>query len=68
MMAAHKFGFFLVGHVHDEIISEEEENSEKFTYKKLAYLMTDYLRKTVDWLKDMPLGAAGYEGPVYKKD
>lgn len=68
MLAAHRFGFFLVGHVHDELISEEDENSTKFTFEKLRYLMSDYLVKTVDWLKDMPLGAAGYEGRVYKKD
>jgi hypothetical protein len=57
-MAAHKAGFFIVGHVHDEIISEEDENDPKFTFEYLQNLMSAYLVKTVDWLKTLPLGAA----------
>ena len=68
MMAAHKFGFFLVGHVHDELIAEQDEGDTKFTWEKLGWLMTEHLIKTVDWLKDMPLGAAGYVSKVYRKD
>jgi DNA polymerase len=68
MLAAHAAGFYLVGHVHDEIISEEDENDEEHSYERLRYLMSDYLVETVDWLKNMPLGAAGYEAKVYRKD
>lgn len=68
LMAAHKLGFYIVGHVHDEIISEEDENDTTFTWQKLGWCMTDYLRKTYDWMKDIPLGAAGYEAQIYRKD
>lgn len=68
LLMAHKMGFWLVGHVHDEIISEEDENDDTKTWQVLRDCMTVEIQKVYDWLKSMPLGAAGYEGPVYKKD
>lgn len=68
MLMAHKLGFFLVGHVHDEIISEEDENDDTKTWQVMRECMTTLIQEMFDWLKTMPLGAAGYEGPIYKKD
>ena len=68
MMAAHKAGFWLVGHVHDELISEEDEDDEVHTWQYLRYLMAPYLVETVGFLKTMPLNAAGYHARVYHKD
>ena len=61
-------GFFLIGHVHDENIAEEDEDDNYHTHERMTYLMTERLREKYDWLKDMPLGAAGYEATVYRKD
>lgn len=68
LKAAHAAGFTLIGHVHDEIISEEDLDDQEHTYEKLRYLMSEYLIRTVEWLSTMPLGAAGYEALVYRKD
>jgi DNA polymerase len=68
MLMAHKMGFYLVGHVHDEIISEEDEHDETKTWEVMRDCMTTHIQALFDWLKTMPLGAAGYEGPIYKKD
>ncbi len=68
MKAAHADGFYLVGHVHDELISEEDEDDDYHTWERLRYLMSDYLIEKYDWLRDVPLGAAGYAARVYRKD
>lgn len=68
MLMAHKMGFYIVGHVHDEIISEEDEDDEVHGVPLLRECMTKAIQKLHGWLQTMPLGAAGYEGPVYKKD
>lgn len=68
MLAAHKAGFWLTGHVHDELISEEDEDDHVYTWQYLRYLMAPYLVATVPFLKTMPLNAAGYHAKVYRKD
>lgn len=68
MLEAHKAGFFIVGHVHDEIISEEDEDDEAHNLDTLRECMTSRLKENYSWLSTMPLGAAGYEDRVYKKD
>ncbi len=68
MKAAHADGFYLVGHVHDELISEEDEDDGYHTWERLRYLMSDYLKTKYAWLADVPLGAAGYAAKVYRKD
>ena len=68
MLAAHAAGFCIVGHVHDEIISEEDEDDEVHSLSYLRACMTTKVQELHAWLKSMPLGAAGYEGRVYKKD
>lgn len=68
MLAAHKAGFYIVGHVHDEIVCEEDENDETKNVEALRVCMTSEIQKHYHWLQTMPLNAAGYEGKVYKKD
>lgn len=68
MLAAHAAGFFIVGHVHDEIISEEAANDNEKTVEALRYCMTKAVQERFEFARTMPLNAAGYEGPVYKKD
>jgi DNA polymerase len=68
MLAAHLAGFFIVGHVHDEIISEEDEDDDVHNVSLLRDCMTTAIQKLHSWLVTMPLGAAGYEAKVYRKD
>lgn len=64
LMRAKKFGFTLIGHVHDEIICEEDIDSDRYTLDNLRRCMT----KAIRWATGMPLGAAGFEGLFYRKD
>lgn len=57
-------GWDIRGHVHDEIISLAPKFSNYFTVDRLRELMT----APIDWCPDMPLGASGWSGPMYKKD
>lgn len=68
MLEAHYAGFFLVGHVHDEIISEQDEDDDAHDVAALRECMTKAIQRKFSWLETMPLGAAGYQGKVYKKD
>ncbi len=64
MMTAAEFGFTLIGHVHDEIICEEDIGDERYTLDNLRACMI----KALLWAVGMPLGAAGFEGLFYRKD
>jgi DNA polymerase len=64
LMAAHKDGFNIIGHVHDEIICEEDEHSNYYGVARLRELMI----QAIKWAKGMPLNAAGHEGKIYRKD
>lgn len=68
MLAAHAAGYFICGHVHDEIISEEDEDDEEHGLPGLLHCMTKAIQEKFAFLRTMPLNAAGYEGRVYKKD
>lgn len=68
MLAAHDAGYYICGHVHDEIISEEDEDDEVHNLKGLLHCMTKAIQEKFGFLRTMPLGAAGYEDRVYKKD
>lgn len=68
MQEAHEFGFNLVGHVHDELICEQDVNDSRYNLENLRLCMTDKIVKKYAWLETMPLGAAGFEGLVYRKD
>lgn len=64
LIRAKRFGFNLIGHVHDEIIAEEDISTTEFTLDALIHCMT----KAIKWCRDLPLGAAGFEGLFYRKD
>lgn len=64
LFAAHKTGFYIVGHVHDEIITMQPIDDTEHTVEALGQCMTQKLH----WCPDMPLGAAGWNGPFYMKD
>lgn len=64
LMALHKDGFNLVAHVHDEAIAEEPIKSNYYRVSR----MVDHMKAPIDWAPGLPLGAAGWEGPFYRKD
>lgn len=68
MLALHKAGFYLIGHVHDEAISEEAVNDNEHTHENMRVEM---IRKK-KWMRkggvDMPLNAAGMTTKIYRKD
>lgn len=64
LMRAKKFGFKIIGHVHDEIICEQLIGDERYTLDNLRACMI----KAIRWATGMPLGAAGFEGLFYRKD
>jgi DNA polymerase len=64
LMRAAKFGFTIIGHVHDEIICEETIGSTRYTLENLRLCMT----KAIRWATGMPLNAAGFESVFYRKD
>lgn len=63
LMLMHRMGFTLIGHVHDEAIAEERIGSDF----DLAF-MRECMIKKIKWLKNCPLGAAGFVGAFYRKD
>ncbi len=63
LMAAKKFGFTIIGHVHDEIICEEDEKSDRYTLENLRACMI----KAIKWAVGMPLNAAGHTTKIYCK-
>lgn len=60
---AKKAGFEIIGHAHDEIITEVDEGSD-LTHERLGDLMSMPIR----WAPGLPLAAAGYTSKFYKKD
>ena len=64
MRLAHKAGFNIVGHIHDELISLQRKGDNYFTLDKLSGCMTH----REFWMGDLPLKAAGYVSELYFKD
>lgn len=64
MLNAHKAGFNIIGHVHDEIITLQNILDKIHTVDFLRECMI----KRAPWYKDIPLNAAGWSGPFYMKD
>lgn len=64
MRRARREGFLIVGHVHDEIICEQDEDDNYHNDALLRQCMIEPLR----WAEGLPLNAAGWEGLVYRKD
>lgn len=72
LLALHKAGFYLIGHVHDEAISEEADNDNDHNHDQMKACM---IRKRKwmtyaanDEVYDMPLNAAGMTTKIYRKD
>lgn len=63
MKKAHRMGFKIVMHIHDEIVTEVPEGSP-LTLDDLIGCMAAKL----PWAPGLPLGAAGWEGYFYRKD
>ena len=57
-------GFEIIFHVHDETATEAPIERTDLTHERLAELMCSDL----GWNEGLPLAAAGFTGPRYKKD
>lgn len=57
-------GLSIVGHVHDEPISETEDT----LFDPGIREMTEVMNLPIDWAPGLPLGSAGFEGLYYRKD
>lgn len=64
LIAAADDGFNIVLHVHDEIVAEHPKGDNYYTDGRLIEVMA----AAIPWCADMPLGAAGYVGEIYRKD
>lgn len=71
LLALHKAGFYIIGHVHDEAISEEAVNDNEHNDVMMKACMIRK-RKWMTYGNDnqytMPLNAAGMETKIYRKD
>jgi DNA polymerase len=63
MLRLHKAGFYLVGHVHDEVITERADTAPD----TLAEL-NDLLATPPPWSDGLPLAATGFTAKRYRKD
>ncbi len=61
---AQKAGFKILFHVHDEIVTQRKIGDERFGLPKLI----DCMISRRPWYGDMPLNAAGWVAPFYRKD
>ena len=57
-------GFTVVGHVHDEIITEQRLGDNEHSLAALEALMA----APIDWAPGLPMAAKGWTGKRYKKD
>ncbi|QGF21034.1 DNA polymerase [Pectobacterium phage MA12] len=64
LIRASRAGFDIVMHVHDEIVTEQPIDDKVHTVALLSHCMTD----KISWAPGLPLKAAGWAGPFYKKD
>lgn len=64
MKRAHKDGFNIVGHVHDELITLIRRGDNYYTVERLCEIMA----QDIPWAPGLPLGAAGWAGAFYRKD
>lgn len=62
MLRLEKKGFDIVCHIHDEVVLEVPEGT--FSVEEVNEIMA----VCPDWCEGLPLKAAGFESPFYKKD
>ena len=63
LMNLYKAGYVINFHIHDEVILEVPEESEKSLEEAVKLMCT-----LPEWATGLPLNAAGFEGHYYKKD
>jgi hypothetical protein len=63
MRRAHKAGFDIRGHSHDELITRHRKGDNFFTHERLAEIMAE----PIGWLPNCPLKAEGYSADFYRK-
>lgn len=59
MIELDKLGYYIVGHVHDEIIDESAD--------KDIHVMEQLMSTEIPWAPGLPLGAEGFVSPFYRK-
>jgi DNA polymerase len=64
LLEAEREGFYTVGHVHDEIITEQDVDDTCHTHELLEQVMC----RKAKWAEGLPLAAAGFSSEIYKKD
>ena len=62
MLRLEKKGFDIVCHIHDEVVLEVPEGISSVEE------VNEIMAVCPDWCKGLPLKAAGFESPFYKKD
>ncbi len=62
MLSLEKKGFDIVCHIHDEVVLEVPEG------KSSVEEINEIMAVCPDWCEGLPLKAAGFESPFYKKD
>ena len=63
MLRADAANFDIIGHAHDEILTENHDDDFDPNYRDLERLMSI----PIAWAPGLPLGAAGYSGNFYHK-
>lgn len=64
LLRLHGAGFYLVGHVHDEAIAEQKKTDLVHTWQKMREIFSE----PIEDYPGLPLRAAGYAAPFYRKD
>jgi DNA polymerase len=64
MLRAREAGFHIIGHVHDELISCDDEDDAQHSFEALEECM----KHPPAWAKGLPLDAHGFRSDFYKKD
>lgn len=64
MLRAYNLGFNICLHVHDELVALVRKGSKLLSFEQFKNSMRDKIR----WAKNLPLGASGFVGPIYKKE
>ena len=62
MLRLEKKGFDIVCHIHDEVVLEVPEGISSVEE------VNEIMAVCPDWCEGLPLKAAGFESPFYKKD
>ena len=62
MLSLEKKGFDIVCHIHDEVVLEVPEGTSSVEE------VNEIMAVCSDWCEGLPLKAAGFESPFYKKD